>query len=213
MRRYYEYNGQGMFLFDFLSEVLESLSQLLLAYLLMALANGWSIVQGTMNKDSALNPDALGSDSLATTILFALALLSVFLQLMNKIVLYDDFLKFHDYESIPGKINVAVHVIFATVFTISIKRTLDRQSLGSRALLFLRLLALFGGLWFWVFPILVLVAGFAAHYVRHRLVTGGVLMLQSGCLILLARQISKESSLYAKLSGGKGLLLGGSSPY
>jgi len=213
---YYEANGYGMFAFDFLSSVLEGLTMLVLTYLLVAMASGWSLVQGLLGQSSALNPDALGDDSVATSFLFCMAMLSFVLQLLNKIIVHDDFTKFHDYESLPGKFSVMVHVILATVFSIRVKQTIDYQSRrgGGRALLFLRWLALLGGLWVWSFPLLVIVAGLFAHYLRHRVVAGGVLVLQSGCLILLTRQVTRESSLYSQASGASaGSLLPGSLGY
>ena len=92
----------------------------------------------------------------------------------------------------------------ALVFSTQIVSTISFQSrfggAGNRSVMFLRRLALLGGLWFWSFPFLVLLASVFAHYLRHRLVTGGVLLLQTTSLVLLVRQVASKTSTWAKAS-------------
>ena len=47
----YKHNGYGVFLCDFISEVLEGLSQTLIAFVLICLASGWTLVD--MDADKA----------------------------------------------------------------------------------------------------------------------------------------------------------------
>ena len=211
---WYGTNGYGVFFLDFFSEILEGAAQTTLAYLLLAFASGWTIIDGavTPKSDSPVNPDALGEDHPSTVFVALLTVFTVMLQLLNKLLLFDDFTKFHDHESYPGFALVLVRAVLAAFFTYQVSQTLGfmQRRKGRQSLHFMRSLALLGGLWFWCFPLLVLVAAIFAHYLRHRIVTGGVLFLQSACLVLLTRQITAESSLYSKASIHGGLVLGDS---
>jgi len=207
---WYASNGYGIFAFDFFSEFLEGFSQTALAYLLIAFACGWTLIEGALPTKHAgpINPDALGEDSAATIFFFFIVLLTFVLQLLNKIVVFDDFTKFHDHETWAGFAHVLVRTGLAVTFSFQIYNTISYQSRrgggGSRGVRFLRTLALLGGLWFWCFPLLVVIASLFAHYLRHRIVTGGVLVLQSSSLVLLVRQITNQSSAYAKANVGGG---------
>jgi hypothetical protein len=213
---WYGYNGTGLFVLDFTSEVLEGIAQTALAYLLLAFAGGWTLVEGafTSKSDGAINPDALGEDHPSTVFLAMMSIITFILQLLNKLILFDEFAKFHDHDSWPGFILVLVRTVLAIFFTYQISQTIkymsSRKAGKSHTMRFMQSLAILGGLWFWVFPALVLVSGIFAHYLRHRIVAGGVLFLQSGCIILLTKQIFEESSAYSKASLHRGVILGGS---
>ena len=212
---WYGYNGTGLFAFDFISEVLEGVSQTALTYLLLAFAGGWSLVDGgfSSKNDGAINPDALGEDHPSTVFLAMMTVITFLLQLLNKLILFDEFTKFHDHDSWPGFILVIVRVLLAAFFTYQITqsiRYMTRKKAGkTHTLKFMQALALLGGLWFWVFPVLVALSSMFAHYLRHRIVAGGVMFLQSGCIVLLTKQIFEESSTYSKASSHRGVILGG----
>jgi hypothetical protein len=71
---------------------------------------------------------------------------------------------------------------------------------GQQLTWFLRRLMLLGGTWFLAFPLVVMCASFLAHYMRHRFVTGGVLLTQSLALGMLAYEFLSHSSTYMKVS-------------
>ena len=225
----YAYNGWGWFAFDFLSEIFEGLSQTLLSYILVALACGWSLVEdldlsagmggAASGSDRSgpnggvrllANPDALGSRSPATLALAGAVLVTLALQLLNKLVYNDGFSKFHNHETLPGKLLVMLRALLGIVFATTLHRTISRQAgLGGRVERFLRRLQLFGSVWFFSFPLLVFVAGIFAHYLRHRIVTGGVLALQTVSLLMISHQMASSTSSYAQSStssSSKGLL-------
>ncbi|KAH9246986.1 hypothetical protein BASA81_015417 [Batrachochytrium salamandrivorans] len=209
-------NGYGMFVFDFMSEIFEGMAQLTLAYLLLALAGGWTLIEGaiTAKTDGAINPEALGDDHASTMFVSLLSLLTILLQLLNKLIVMDDFAKFHDHDTWPGFILVLMRALLAVFFTYQMSKTLKFMTSRGRAkrdtVRFAKILAVLGGLWFWVFPLLVLLASVFAHYLRHRLVSGGVLFLQTSCLILLSSQILAKQSAYTKASVHGGTILGDS---
>mmetsp|Transcript_13617 Transcript_13617/g.15948 ORF Transcript_13617/g.15948 Transcript_13617/m.15948 type:complete len:481 (-) Transcript_13617:192-1634(-) len=206
---YYKHNGYGIYYFDLLSEVLEGFSQTLIAFVLICLASGWTLVEteaigSKKNSVATLLREPANLVKGANVVVFGIVtfvLLSFILQIMNKS--HDDnFSKFHDYESTPGHILVGLRLFLGIFFVYSLHITIKHQENrgGDRLLLFLRRLMLLGGLWFLSFPTLVFVAGWFAHYLRHRIVSVGVLTIQTACLGILAHQFVSEHSTYFKLS-------------
>ena len=212
---WYAHDGHGLFVIDFGSEALEGISQTALAYLLLAFAGGWTLVEGTMasKKDGMINPDALGDDHPSTVFLGFMSIITFVLQLLNKLIMFDEFSKFHQHDSWPGFLLVMGRTALAVFFTYQLYQTIQymtkRKAGKNHSLQFMRSLAFFGGLWFWVFPVLVFVSSVFAHYLRHRIVTGGTLLLQTICLIVLTHQVFQESSAYSKASLHRGVVLGG----
>ena len=214
---YYKDNGRGVFVFDLLSEMLDGLSQLTVAFVLICLASGWTLVH--------VEADAVRTNSVGSLLrnpknlvrgpnlgIFAVLLVVVAtfaLQVLNKMS-DEDFSKFHDYESRAGTMLVLLHFLLGVFFVVSLLVTLRSEAKRSgtaatsgskdKLVIFLRRLLLFGGLWFLIFPLLVLVAGTLEHYNRHRFVSGGVLLVQTTCAVLMTHQFVSNKSTYAKLS-------------
>lgn len=96
---------------------------------------------------------------------------SFLLQIWNK-SFDDDFSKFHDHESLPGKILVVLRLLLGIGFIVSLHFTIRQQEKrgGDRLLAFLKRLMRLGGTWFLSFPLVVLTAGLFPHYLRHRFV-------------------------------------------
>mmetsp|Transcript_12909 Transcript_12909/g.14940 ORF Transcript_12909/g.14940 Transcript_12909/m.14940 type:complete len:403 (+) Transcript_12909:2-1210(+) len=206
---YYKYNGYGIYYFDLLSEVLEGFSQTLIAFVLICLASGWTLVEteaigSKKNSVATLLREPSNLLKGANVVVFsivAFVVLSFVLQIMNKSQ-DDNFSKFHDHESTPGHILVGLRFFLGIFFVYSLHVTIKHQENrgGDRLLAFLRRLMLLGGLWFLSFPLLVFIAGWFAHYLRHRIVSVGVLTLQTISLGILAHQFVSEHSTYFKLS-------------
>lgn len=204
----YMSDGKGSWIIDFFSEVLEGFSQSFLSFLLICLASGWTLTsrasgsEGGGMRGAFHDPQSmLRPDSPAIILLFLMPIVVMLLQFVNKWS-DDDFLKFHDHESVTGKILVLLRMILGIVYIRSLNHTIDMQrgTGGGFVMQFLTKLRVFGSIWFLSFPVLVLVAGFLAHYLRHRLVTGGVMILQTGCLVALGEQFLSESSIYFRIS-------------
>lgn len=205
----YKKNGYGLKFFDYSSEILEGLSQTTIAFVLICLASGWTLVDNdvTTAKGNSVarllsNPSQLfaGANLVVFTII-SFVLFSFVLQILNK-SFDDDFSKFHDHESLPGKILVVLRFFLGVGFVISLHFTIRYQQArgGDKLLAFLKKLMLLGGLWFLSFPMIVFIAGTLPHYLRHRVVSTGVLVLQTACLSVLAYQFASEQSTYFKLS-------------
>ena len=185
-------------------------SSLVISFVLICLACGWTLVESeaddrktnsvaTMLRD----PRAMFKGSNA-----GVALCLTFVVGNTALVFWnkasdDTFAKFHDHESAAGRALVGMRTFLGAVYLFSIVTTIKSQETrgSSETLLgFLKKLAIFGGVWFLCFPLLVFSAGFFWHYQRHRIVAGGVLLTQTFCLGMLAQQFLGETSTYSRLS-------------
>ena len=210
----YKHNGYGVWLFDLFSDLFDGLSQLTVAFVLICLASGWTLVE---YEDDSVRKNSVGSllrhpENMvkgANRVVFAalsVVVITTTLQIVNKLD-GEDFTKFHDYESFSGKVLVYVHLGLGIFFVFSLIVTLRAQAKlkstqggGDKLVIFLRRLLFFGGIWFLCFPFLVFIASFIAHYNRHRVVSGGVLLVQTACLLSLTHQFTSSHSQYHKLS-------------
>jgi hypothetical protein len=217
---FYAGNGRGVFVCDFFSEFFEGFSQLIISFALLSLGNGWTLVDFSRRAPGGSSPGVLkqlfnkptlDDETPTLFLLIIIVFVSTVLQIVNK-VQDDDFLKFHDHDGIAGKFLLVQRLLLGTAFFWSIRGTMGSDEVKGQLQLqgFLARLTAFGTAWFFAFPLLVLVASFFAHYLRHRLVTGGVLVLQSVCLTLMASQLFSDRSWYSKVSevAGSGMLPG-----
>eukprot|EP00756_Hemistasia_phaeocysticola_P066710 Hpha_TRINITY_DN9441_c0_g1::TRINITY_DN9441_c0_g1_i1::g.139296::m.139296 len=210
----YSLNGVGFFVFDFASELMEGLSALVISFVLICLACGWTLVddeadtkRGNSVATILRDPKLMlkGGNLLGNFLaLLILALVGWIALLIFKNKLYDDdFTKFHAHDSGPGRvllyIRAGLFVLFAVSLGVTVKKQKQRGG-SSQLVSFLFRLLVLGSLWFVTFPLMVALANICAHYHRHRIVAGGVLFLQNTCLGGLAYQFLSESSSYARLS-------------
>jgi len=206
---FYKYDGEGMWFVDFLSEVLEGLSQTLISFVLICLASGWTLVETESDKNRPNSVSTLLTNPMSlvkgpNAAIFGLLILvgiSLWLQVANK-GMDGDFSKFHDFESTPGRILVAIRLFLGVTFISSLHFTIRTQNGrgGDRLIGFLKQLMLLGGIWFLSFPLVVFIAGLLVHYVRHRFVVTGTLVLQTSSLAFLGNQFMSNHSTYFKIS-------------
>jgi len=211
---FYSLNGSGFFLADFASEFLEGFSALVISFVLICLACGWTLVDdeadskrgnsvATILRDPKLmlkGGNLLGN--FLAILVFVLIGWTALLIFKNKLS-DDDFTKFHAHDSAPGRMLLYIRAGLFVLFAISLGVTVSKQKQrgGSQLLVsFLFRLLVLGSLWFVTFPLMVALANICAHYHRHRIVAGGVLFLQNTCLALLGQQFLNEGSSYARLS-------------
>ena len=64
----YSYNGYGAFVLDFLSEVVEGVSQLVITYVLLFLANGWTVVQHEKKPSKFEDPSIVSSRAFSSIV-------------------------------------------------------------------------------------------------------------------------------------------------
>jgi hypothetical protein len=212
---FYRGDGMGVHTFDLLSELCEAFSSLLISFVLICLACGWTLVDSAAdakkgssvasllrNPKSLLDRGRLLGNVIAITIL-AIVIASTVLVVANKSQ-EDDFTKFHDHESTPGKVLVSFRLVLGVLYLICFRTTVKQQAekgIGGGTLgKFLKQLMVVGAAWFLSFPALVFTAGFLPMHWRHRYVAVGCLIIQSACLSGLAFQFLSGSSTYSKLS-------------
>mmetsp|Transcript_24440 Transcript_24440/g.29855 ORF Transcript_24440/g.29855 Transcript_24440/m.29855 type:complete len:491 (-) Transcript_24440:134-1606(-) len=207
----YNRNGYGIWFFDFLSELIEGFGQNLISYILISLANGWTLSAKTTStttrggeasiSDVLRNPSLMDLDNPLMFLLMLFGVVTTILQIVNKV--YDDsFMKFHDHETTAGFFLLVIRTGLGFSFVYSFFHTIKAEEKrgSSKLTSFMKTLAIFGGIWFLAFPFTVMFASFWAHYLRHFVVTVGVLLTQSVCLISLMYQFSSTKSTYAKFS-------------
>ena len=181
----------------------------LLSLVLLCLANGWTFSRRTVkNKyDPSIgevlnNPGLMDIDNPVLLLLIIFMFLSIVLQLINK--LYDDsFMKFHDHETYAGVALLLLRLVFGVLFFWTLFNTIERErknGAGQSFLSFLMNLMIFGAAWFLAFPMIVILASFFPHYLRHFVVTSGVLLVQSVSLCVLSYQFGSNRSMFAKFS-------------
>mmetsp|Transcript_4104 Transcript_4104/g.8858 ORF Transcript_4104/g.8858 Transcript_4104/m.8858 type:complete len:489 (-) Transcript_4104:327-1793(-) len=205
----YKHNGYGVHIFDLASEIFEGLSQTVISFVLICLASGWTLIE-TSADDSRANSVAtilrnpgnmLKGPNVVVLVVIALVVSSMLLQIANK-GYDDDFQKFHNHESTPGRILVGIRFLLGVAFIVSLFLTIRSQEKrgGERLVMFLRRLMVMGGLWFLSFPLIVGCAGFLTHYNRHAFVTAGTLLLQTASLGTLGHQFMSHHSTYFRIS-------------
>eukprot|EP01079_Euglenida_sp_SAG-EU17-18_P006544 gene6544-6296_t len=212
---FYYGDGIGLHTFDLLSELCEAFGSLLISFVLICLACGWTLVdsEADAKKGSSLvsllrNPKSLLQrgrilGNLIAVIILGIAVATTVLVIANKSQ-REDFTKFHDHETFEGKVLVSFRLVLGVLYLICFWTTVRQQAeigIGGGGLgTFLKKLMVVGAAWFLSFPALVFTAGSLPMHWRHRYVAVGTLFIQSACLSGLAFQFLSGSSTYSKLS-------------
>ena len=213
--RKYAYDGKGLrwrhtvFAFDFLSGLSQSISELVLSVLLIALAFGWTLglesqepMDGLVGKLLAglHRPGSLlrGFKSPSALLLLGIGALQVVLLAWGR-SREEDFNNFHDFEHLPGLVLLGIRLALCALFLWALRRSraVERQK---EVLAFLEKLTWFGAVWFLCLPALVLLALGLPPYRRHQLVAGGSICVQALALALLSTLFSEGSTYYKNSS-------------
>lgn len=212
--RRFSFDGKGLrwrhtyLALDFVSGLSQSISELVLSVLLIALAFGWTLglesqepLQGLMGKLLA----GLHAPKMllrkwshpSTLLLVAIGSSQVVLLAWGR-SREDDFNNFHDFEHTPGLVLLAIRLALCALFLMALRRSraVEKQQ---EVLAFLERLAFFGAVWFLCLPLLVLIALALPPYRRHQLVAGGSIFVQAVALALLST-LFLEGSHYYKMS-------------
>ncbi|KAJ9450321.1 hypothetical protein DIPPA_26028 [Diplonema papillatum] len=210
----YSINGRGIWILDFASEITEGFCSLIISFVLICLACGWTLVDEEANSRNRMSVATILRDPKSMLrsgnwlgyilVLCLLGIISYTMLLLfwNKLS-DEDFTKFHDIDTKHGTRLLQIRMGLFVFFAVSVTTTLwtQKQKSGSPVLRsFLFKLLSVGSLWFISFPLMVFIANMAAHYNRHRIVVTGVVVMQAFCLGSLSHQFLAESSTYARLS-------------
>jgi len=209
--RRYSLDGKGLrwrhtwLALDFLSGLLQSVSELIISVLLIALGFGWTLgletkepIQGVAGRVLAglQRPAQLlnGLRSPSLLLLLSIAVVQFALQAFGR-TFEEDFNNFHDHEHWPGLALLAIRLALCALFTWALRRSLlvEKQT---EVASFLYQLWLSGTIWFICLPLLVLIAMALPPYRRHQVVAGGSIVLQTLALALLSTLFLKRSHYY-----------------
>lgn len=193
---------------DFFAEILQGLSELIVAFVLIALSFGWTIA---IPKLASSSFQAFYRFSGTSFLCFTgMALIQVTLELLGR-GYEDDFNQFHDFEHWPGYLLILFRLSQFGIFGYGVRSTLKYSNEDATTSFFYRL-AIFGTLWFVTFPVMVVVSSFLPSYWRHSFVTGSAIFAQSLALMLLTKLMLSKGQYYKISSMSQmGTVFGGES--
>jgi len=209
-----EVYGAGSFLMDTVAEICEGLATLLISFILICLASGWTLVESSEDRNRVNSVATILRDpkllfrgfNLAVALVLVMLTASVCLIIFNKQG-DGDFRKFHDHESFAGRLLIALRLFLGAYFAFSLVTTLRSQRQHSHLSKdqtmesFLKSLLFLGTSYFLIFPIVVYIAEvFLPHYERHFFVETSVITVQCAIMAALAYQFLAKSSVYRRLS-------------
>jgi len=202
----YMYDGQGLRFrytwaaLDFAADLLQSISELIISFVLVCMAFGWtlsspmSLISGPRPEGGLTAIFSRPADLGAFFVFLSIFFVQVVLQLWGR-QFEDDFTQFHDYEHSPGYALLAIRVMLCLGFWTGTIGTI-RSSRNAEIASFLGRLAFLGTAWFLAFPILVASTAYLAPYNRHATVSAGALVLQSAALGLFLYLFLNHSQYY-----------------
>lgn len=158
----YGYDGKGLRLLEIVAELLFVLSQLVQSTLLLLIGYGYTLLPVDIAPDMVVLAFGIG------------AVLHIVLVLLIKGE--DDADKFHDYESLAGKILLALRLMLFVGFLWALNGTM--QGAPFRIRRFLTKFGFIGTLYFVGPPMVVLLVSFFAPYWRPPILTSCLMLLQ-----------------------------------
>jgi hypothetical protein len=209
--RRYSQDGKGLrwrhtwLALDFGGGLCQSVSELLISVLLIALAFGWTLglesqepLEGAAGKLLAglQRPAQLrrGLRSPSALLLGSIFAVQLFLQAAGRRY-EEDFNNFHDHEHWPGLMLILIRLLLCALFGWALRRSVAVES-QREVLAFFAQLRLAGFVWFLCLPLLVALAFLCPPHRRHQIVAGGSIILQAAALALLST-LFLERSEYA----------------
>lgn len=202
----YAYNGYGWKFFDFFHYFFLWSGKLVVATIFILCGWGWTIT----------TPDFEPYAPVFIPLCLFVAMAHLMLVLLA--YLFDQPEKHHDHETVPGTMLIVLRVMLWIVMIWGVKKTLGGYKVSSTSFgtlpltpakrSFLIRFSLFASIWFLALPIITTISGMCAAYVRHRVVSISVMVVQTLSLVLLARLFLSPGE-YKKISTTSGGLLGG----
>lgn len=187
-------NGLGTKAFDVLAEIFFMLSQVMLTSLLILIGLGYTLVQSK-----------IGDLDLMIPMVFMIAVIHIMLVGFGKIK-DDASYKWHENEGAVGWILLLLRVALYAWFFWAVQST--SASGGPSLQRFLRKFLAVGSLYFLGFPVLFMTIGTFAPYYQHKVMVGGMVLIQTttnlwlSYLLLFRGEYFKVSTLSESLLPG-----------
>eukprot|EP00928_Gymnodinium_smaydae_P028163 TRINITY_DN21552_c0_g1_i2.p1 TRINITY_DN21552_c0_g1~~TRINITY_DN21552_c0_g1_i2.p1 ORF type:complete len:449 (-),score=68.69 TRINITY_DN21552_c0_g1_i2:317-1663(-) len=192
----YRFDGIGLWVVDACSEVLFTLSHVLTATLLIAIAKGYALSPSDTCNLRTLAP-------IATVVGFAKVLLVGFGKLQGETAQTH-----HVNEGAVGWILLAVRVLLYVWFSSSARALAKRSGLRLQA--FLLYFQVAGAVYFLAYPVIFGIVQALAPYLRHPVQQIGLVLLQTGSALWLSEMLLGRGTFYEISTLGSSLLPGGS---
>ncbi|CAE7940587.1 gpr180 [Symbiodinium sp. KB8] len=177
----YKKNGQGLPMADGLAEVLFMLSQVASASLLIAIAQGYTLIRSKLSEVELLVP-----------VVTVITLLHVALVAMGKLQA-EDF-KYHENEGLVGWILLTARLSLFAWFRSGIQRL--RSAGGIKLQNFLQIFEIAGSAYFLAFPTIFVLVQVLAPYLQHPILQTTLLAVQTASWLWLADLFLKRGSYF-----------------
>jgi len=211
---------------DFFSELCQMLAEMLIIFILLSLAAGWTLrIPIKIDPESGAAADdeqkvhgmkkfsikslmyalrapveVLSGKDIVPAAFFSLIFITQIVLEAYGRKYEEDFNSFHDHEHWPGMCLMVMRVALGIIFQIGILNTLRKDTLEDKNIIdFLKSLRIWGSIYFFSFPILVMASRFLPPHKRHAFVTGVSIASQSMALLAMIRTFATES-FYSKIS-------------
>ena len=191
----YAYNGYGVMLFDFFSQLFHSFSQLLITILLILISTGWTLTFRAFPAPEGYVPVIL------LTIILNLATVAV-----SKVTA-DSHSQFSDYEGLAGWLYLGTRLLLWLWFLLNLRSL--RPAVQGRTHDFLLSFGLFSSLYFLSMPCAVVLSWLHPPYQRVMVLALAGLIVQIAAFVQLHWLFTdKEGSYYRVSTASEGILPG-----
>ncbi|CAE8596436.1 unnamed protein product, partial [Polarella glacialis] len=180
--RAYSQNGVGAHFTDTVADILFMLSQVASATLLIAIAQGYTIVRSKLNEVELLTP-----------VVTVVVVVHVALVAVGKLQ-GEAHYKYHENEGMIGWILLSVRISLLAWFRSGIQKL--RSAGGLRLQSFLQSFELAGCAYFLAYPVIFIVVQLFAPYLQHPLLQTGLLAMQTASWLWLADLFLSRGSYF-----------------
>ncbi|CAG9315472.1 unnamed protein product [Blepharisma stoltei] len=178
----YYSNGKGWIIFDFFYHCLFIVSGLVVSFLFLIMADGWSLKYKDFPNFEELIP-----------ILLLQVLINILFVGFSKVI-DDSYYKFSDFEGIPGALMLIFKICIWCWFIFTIKSQFN--SLPPRKASFLMNFSVLVSFYLLGLPLLVSISWQFKNYLRNRIVKIGYNLIQILVYFLLTHLFSDKSNYY-----------------
>jgi len=191
----YSANGLGMKVLELLSEICFTTSQVLITSLLITIGMGYTLLQSRIGELEMIVP-----------LVFLIAIVHILLVSFARMK-DDASYKFHDHEGTTGWVLLFIRLVLYAWFFGAVKKTASEA--GIRLQMFLKKFLIVGSWYFLGFPVLFVCVQIFAPYLQHKIITGGLLLIQTSTNLWLAHLLLSRGEYFKVSTLSSSFLPGG----